>query len=122
VKPHEYFERRGRDLWCEAPIAFTTAALGGAVEVPTLADGPEELSVPAGTQTGETLTLIGRGLPDLRTGVRGSQHVTVRVVTPTKLTPRQREVLEQFAAEGGDQIETKGWFARIRDALRGEES
>ncbi len=121
VKPHEFLERRGRDVWCEVPIAFTTAALGGTILVPTLANGPEELSVPAGTQTGETLSLIGRGLPDIRTGVRGSQLISVRVATPGKLTPRQRELLEEYAAEGGDQIESKSWFARIRDALRGEE-
>ena len=121
IRPHDFFERRGRDLWCEAPIAFTTAALGGHVRVPTLLGEPEELSIPPGTQTGETFSIAGHGLPDLRTGVRGAQHVTVRIVTPTRLTPRQQALLEEFAREGGDQIESKSWFARLRDALRGEE-
>lgn len=121
VKPHEMFERRGRDLYCEVPVPFTTAALGGSVSIPTLA-GPDELKVGAGTQTGKVFLVRGKGLPDVRTGVRGSQHVRVRVVTPEKLTPRQRELLEEFAREGGDQLdEEKGWFARLRDTLSGEE-
>jgi molecular chaperone DnaJ len=121
VRPHEFFERRGRDLWCEIPIAFTMAALGGHIRVPTLTGAPEEISVPPGTQTGETISMTGHGLPDARTGVRGSQHVMVRVVTPRHLTARQRELLEEFVREGGDQIEAKGWFARLKDALRGED-
>jgi len=121
VKPHDIFERRGRDLYCEVPIPFTAAALGATIRVPTL-NGPEDLTVPAATQSGESFLLRGRGLPDVRTGVRGSEHVKVRVVIPTKLTARQRELLAEFAREGGDQIDDeKGWFARFRDALRGEE-
>ncbi len=121
VKPHEIFERRGRDLFCEVPIPFATAALGGAIQVPTL-EGAEELSIPPGTQTGEAFQMGGKGLPDVRTGVRGTEHVKVRVVTPRKLTPRQRELLADFVREGGDEIEEeKGWFARFRDALRGED-
>ncbi len=121
VKPHEIFERRARDLYCEAPVPFTVAALGGNIPVPTL-EGPEQLQIPAGTQTGKLLSLLGRGLPDARTGVRGALHVKVRIVTPKHLTPRQRELLEEYAREGGDRIEEeKGWFARFRDALRGEE-
>jgi molecular chaperone DnaJ len=121
VKPHEIFQRRGRDLFCEVPIPFVTAALGGTVSIPTL-EGPDKLTIPAGTQTGRTFAVRGKGLPDVRTGVRGSQHVKVRIVTPAKLTPRQRELLTQFAEEGGDQIEDEqGWFARFRNALRGED-
>jgi molecular chaperone DnaJ len=121
VRPHEVFERRGRDLYCKAPIPFTVAALGGSVTISTLA-GTDELKIPAGTQTGETFVVRGKGLPDVRTGVRGSQHVRVHVVTPEKLTARQRELLEEFAREGGDQVENaNGWFDRLRDALSGEE-
>jgi len=121
VKPHDIFERRGRDLFCEVPIPFTIAALGGAIRIPTL-KGPEELTIPAATQTGEEFIVRGTGLPDVRTGVRGSQHVSVRVMTPTRLTPRQRELLTEYSREGGDELEIdKGWFARFRDALRGDE-
>jgi molecular chaperone DnaJ len=121
VRQHEVFERHGRDLYCEAPIPFTTAALGGAIRIPAL-DGSEDLSIPAGTQTGEVLSIPALGLPDPRTGVRGSLRVRVRVVTPRRLTKKQRELLEEFAHEGGDEIdEEKGWFARLKDALSGEE-
>jgi molecular chaperone DnaJ len=121
VKPHEIFERRGRALYCEVPIPFTTAALGGSIRVPTL-DGPEQIDIPAGTQTGAVIPVRGKGLPDVRTGVPGSLHVKVRVVTPAKLTERQRQLLTEFAREGGDRVEDeKGWFARFRDALRGED-
>jgi molecular chaperone DnaJ len=117
VRPHRIFERRGRDIWCEVPIPFTVAALGGDVEIPTLT-GSDILHIPAGTQTGETFAVRGLGLPDARTGVRGSQHVTVRIVTPTKLTDRQRELLMQFAEESGEDVEEpKSWFSRVRDAL-----
>lgn len=120
AKEHEVFQRRGRELLCEMPIAFTTAALGGKVMIPTL-EGTKELTIPAGTQTGERLVVRDRGLPDMRTGVRGSIHVVVRVATPRKLTERQRELLGEFAQEGGDQVEDeKGWFSRLREALRGE--
>jgi molecular chaperone DnaJ len=122
VKPHEIFGRKGRDLYCEIPLPFTVAALGGTVPIPTLGE-PDELRIPAGTQTGETFVVRGKGLPDVRTGVRGSEHVRVRVITPEKLSARQRELLEEYAREGGDQVEdARGWFARVRDALRGEES
>ncbi len=121
VKPHEVFTRRGRDLYCELPIPFTVAALGGSVSVPTL-DGSDEITVPSGTQTGESFVVRGRGVPDVRTGVRGSLHVRVRVVTPRKLTPKQREILAEFAREGGEEIDDeKGWFERLRNTMRGEE-
>lgn len=120
VRPHELFERRGRDLYCEAPIPFPVATLGGAVAVPTL-HGEEQLRVPPGTQTGETFTLRGAGLPDVRTGELGDEYVTVRVVTPTRLTERQRKLLEEFARESGDEVEeSRSWFSRVRDALGGE--
>lgn len=122
VRPHEIFERQGRDLRCELPIAFTTAALGATVRAPTLGDGPQDLTIPPGTQTGESFQLVGMGLPDAHTGVRGSLYVTVQVVTPTHLTSRQQELLAEFAVEGGDQVDVpKGWFARLRQALSGEE-
>jgi molecular chaperone DnaJ len=99
VKPHEVFQRRGRDIMCEVPIPFTVAALGGSVSVPTL-EGKAELKVPAGTQTGERLTLYHLGLPDARTGVRGNLYVVVTVTVPKKLTKRQRQLLEELGKEG----------------------
>lgn len=103
VEPHETFARQGRDLACEVPIPFTVAALGGEVEIATL-NGREKVRIPAGTQTGERFRLRGHGLPDPETGVRGSLYVTVRVVTPQRLSRKQRKLLEEFAREGGDQV------------------
>ncbi len=96
VKPHPMLVRRGDDLFCDVPISFTQAALGGTIEVPTLT-GPETVEVPAGTQTGDIITLKRRGMPSQRTGKRGNQHVQVFVEVPRKLTRKQRELLESFA-------------------------
>ena len=89
--------------------------------MPTL-EGEDEVHLSPGTQTGETFTLLGHGLPDARTGVRGNQHITVRLITPRHLTDRQRELLAEYAGEGGEEVEEhRSWFERIRDAIRGEE-
>ncbi len=92
---HDFFERRGADLICEAPVTYSQAALGATIRVPTIT-GMADLKVPAGTQTGTQLRLRGSGLPDMRGYRQGDQLVTVRVETPVKLTRRQRELLEEF--------------------------
>lgn len=121
VEPHPVFERRGTELWCEVPVSFVEAALGADVEVPTL-DGQEKVSVAPGTQTGATKVLSGRGLPHKRGYGRGDLHLNFRVVTPTRLTAKQKELLRAFSAagEGGDgERERSGLFERVRDAFRG---
>lgn len=128
VRPHEFFERRGYDIYCEIPISFVQAALGDEVEVPTL-EGHAKLRIPEGTQSGALLRLRGQGIPRLRGHGRGDQFVRVRVVTPTKLNAKQREALLAFAAAGGEAIpktsespetpESKSFFHRVRDALGG---
>ena len=95
VKPHEIFVRQGADLFCELPLSFTQATLGDQVEVPVLG-GRSELSVPPGTQPGEQLRLRGKGMPHLRGPGRGDAVYQVMVEVPTKLTARQRELLEEF--------------------------
>jgi molecular chaperone DnaJ len=117
VSPHKRFTRSGQDTSVEIPIGFTQAALGATVMAPSL-DGDVPLAVPAGTQSGTTLHLRGRGMPSVRGSHRGDHHVTVRVVVPSKLTKRQREVLEEFAREGGDQGDEPSFFDRVRDAFR----
>lgn len=82
-------------------ISFVQAALGDTVEVPTV-HGKVELTIPAGTQTGKTFRLRGKGAPKLRGGGQGDQHVTVNIVTPTKLNPAQVAALKDFAKAGGD--------------------
>lgn len=101
VKEHEIFDRQGDDLFCEIPIKFTLAALGGTIEVPTLA-GRASLKIPPGTQSGTTFRLKGRGVPAIRSGHRGDQLVRVHVEVPTRLTADQRKKLEDFAIACGD--------------------
>ncbi|MCK9918281.1 molecular chaperone DnaJ, partial [Microbacteriaceae bacterium K1510] len=101
VKPHEFFEREGNDIYCEVPVNFAQAALGDEIEIPTV-DGRVKLKVPAGTQTETFFRLRGKGVPFLRGGGRGDQHVKVRVVTPTKLTDKQKELIREFAGLSGD--------------------
>jgi molecular chaperone DnaJ len=97
VQPHEFFRREGVNLFCEIAVNFTTVALGGEVQVPTL-DGSESVKVPEGTQTGTTLRLRGKGMPEVGGRSRGDLFATVQVQTPKKLSKDQRHLLEQLAA------------------------
>ncbi|MGE9293432.1 MAG: molecular chaperone DnaJ [Puniceicoccales bacterium] len=101
VKEHEIFERHESDLYCLIPIKFTLAALGGTIEVPTL-KGKASLKVPAGTQSGTTFRLRGKGMPTLRGGHHGDQLIQVEIEVPKKLNGEQREKLEEFATACGD--------------------
>jgi molecular chaperone DnaJ len=107
VKEHELFERHGDDLFCEIPIKFTLATLGGTIEVPTLF-GKATLKLPAATQSATTFRLRGKGMPHLRGSGQGDQLVRVQVEVPTNLTPEQRKKLEDFALASGDADEPVG--------------
>jgi molecular chaperone DnaJ len=98
VQEHEVFRREGSHLYCEMPISFAQAALGGSIEVPA-PDGedPAKLSIPEGTQTGTTFKVRGRGVPHLGHKGRGDLHIMVRVVIPTKLSGEQKKLIEQLA-------------------------
>jgi molecular chaperone DnaJ len=102
VRPHEVFARDGDDILCEMPISFTTAALGGELEVPTLS-GSASLKVPAGTQHGTMFRLRGKGLPNVHGHGRGDELIRVLVEVPSRLTRAQREKLEEFAKATGDE-------------------
>ncbi|MDP0500322.1 MAG: molecular chaperone DnaJ [Verrucomicrobiota bacterium JB022] len=104
VKPHSVFERQGDDLYCDVPIKFTLAALGGQIEVPTLSNesGMVALKIPAGTQSGTVFKLRDRGMPHLRGGGHGDQYVRVHIEVPKKLSTEQRKHLEAFARASGD--------------------
>jgi molecular chaperone DnaJ len=116
LKQHPLFERDGPDIHCEVPIQFVQAALGAEVDVPTV-EGKVKLQIPPGTQSGKVMRLRGKGLPTLRSSARGDQLVHVFVETPTKLTTRQRELLEAFADESDTEISpvTKGFLEKLRD-------
>jgi len=96
VQEHEYFRRDGVNLFCEIPVNFSTVALGGEIDVPTL-HGTEKVKVPEGTQTGTTLRLRGKGMPDVNGRGKGDIFATIQVITPKKLSKDQRQVLEQLA-------------------------
>ena len=102
VAEHPFFRRDGNNLSCEIPLNFTTLALGGTIDVPTL-DGHESFKVPEGTQSGTVFRLRGKGMPDVSGRGRGDLFFTAQAVTPKKLTKEQRPLLEQLeqgAAEG----------------------
>jgi molecular chaperone DnaJ len=96
VQDHKFFRRDGNNLFCEIPVNFTTVALGGEIQVPTL-DGSEPVKVPEGTPTGTTLRLRGKGMPDVSGRGRGDLFATVQVQTPKKLSREQRRLLEDLA-------------------------
>jgi molecular chaperone DnaJ len=116
VRPHPLFARDGTDLHIQVPVSFVQAALGAEIEVPTL-DGKVPLRIPEGTQSGKTFRLAGKGLPALGGRSRGEQVVQIFVEVPTKLTDRQRELLEQFASESGTEVSpfTKSFVEKLRD-------
>ncbi len=120
VAPHPIFQRDGHDLHCRAPVPFVTAALGGAIEVPTLDGGKAKIAIPEGTQSGRQFRLRGKGMPVLRGGnARGDLYVELMVETPVKLSKKQKELLKAFEAESapGTQPESEGFFARVKEFL-----
>lgn len=119
VKPHSFFRREENTILLELGVNIAQAALGDKIKVPTL-DGDEDLLVPPGTQTGETFRLRGKGVPYLKRNGRGDQLVMVQVVTPTKLTARQKELLCELGNSlGKEQVQQceKGFFQKIKDAI-----
>ncbi len=124
VKSHDFFERDGDDIYCEVPLTFVQAALGDEIEIPTLTE-KVKLKIPAGTQTGTYFRLKGKGVPRLRGYGQGDQHVKVTVVTPTKLTDEQKNLLRDFAGIAGESnVEQnehhESIFERMKKAFRGE--
>ncbi|KRL68759.1 chaperone protein dnaJ [Lentilactobacillus parakefiri DSM 10551] len=119
VKPSKDFTRDGATIYVDQPITFARAALGGKIKVKTV-HGDVELKVPAGTQTGTTFRLKGKGAPRLRGNGNGDERVTVNVVTPKSLNKNQKIALEAFAKASGDNIAGKGgsnFFDKMKDAF-----
>ncbi|KRG15538.1 molecular chaperone DnaJ [Lederbergia galactosidilytica] len=119
VKNHEFFERDGDDIYCEMPITFAQAALGDEIEVPTLY-GKVKLKIPVGTQTGTTFRLRGKGVPNVRGYGTGDQHVQVKVITPTKLTEQQKQLLRDFAELSGNipDEQHESFFDKVKRAFK----
>ncbi|MGH8460635.1 MAG: molecular chaperone DnaJ [Stenotrophobium sp.] len=123
VRPHDFFERDGSDLFCTIPISFIDAALGGDKDVPTL-QGRETLHIAEGCQSGKQFRLRGKGVKSVRGGPAGDLICTVRVETPIKLNKQQKELLRQFGdtltGEAGRHTpETESWLGKARKFLDG---
>jgi len=116
VQPHPIFVRDNLDIICDVPISFVQAALGAEIDVPTL-EGKVKMKIPPGTQSTKVFRMKGRGIKDVQGYRQGDQHVRIKVETPTHLTPRQRELLKEFAAAGGEESHpmSKGFFEKMKE-------
>lgn len=119
VKRHALFEREGTTLAARLPVTFTTAALGGSVDIPDLDGSTNTLEIPVGIQSGKQLRVRGAGMPVLQGRGRGDLVVEIMVETPTRLTRRQKEILEEFRdTETGDECpESRSFFSKLKDAF-----
>jgi molecular chaperone DnaJ len=124
-RKHPVFERHGTELHAVVPVPMTAAALGTSLKLETL-DGPVDIEVRPGTQSGAEIPLRGRGVPRLRGNGRGDLHVHLEVQTPTKLDAEQEELLRKLATLRGEEFPegefkpgAQGLFSRIRDAFNG---
>ena len=121
VKPHEFFQRDGADIFCRVPVSMTTAALGGQFEVGTVDGQKTRVKVPPGTQSGKQFRLRSKGMPVMRSAQHGDMYIQVAVETPQKLTTRQRELLEEFEREAvaENSPESHGFFGRMKTFFDG---
>jgi molecular chaperone DnaJ len=119
IAKHAIFQREGNTLYARAPISFTTAALGGEIEIPDPSGTRHAIRIQPGTQSGREVRQRGAGMPVLQGRGRGDLVVQISVETPTKLSQKQRELLEAFrATETGDECpQTQGFFSKIKSAL-----
>ena len=119
IKEHKIFQREGDDLYCELPISFSVAALGGEIDVPTL-EGKAQVKVPAGTQGGQLFKLRGKGIVNVNGRGRGDLFARLIVEVPTRLNTEQRNKLEEFAALCSDQNTPmrKSFFERAREFFK----
>ncbi len=112
VEPHEIFKRDEEDIYAEIPIAYSEAALGATVDVPTL-QGKAELKIPSGTQTGTIFRIKGKGIQKLNKDAYGDEYIKVIVTTPSKLSKKQKELLEQLKKEDDASKKRKGFIDKI---------
>jgi molecular chaperone DnaJ len=117
VHQHDLFERDGKNLYCEVPISFVMAAMGGEIEVPAL-NGRVKLKIPAETQTDRVFRVKGMGVPSVRGGDHGDLMCKVLIETPVNLTAKQKELLTQFdktiSASNKHNPKSSTWFDRVK--------
>jgi molecular chaperone DnaJ len=116
VKEHPFFRREGKDILCEVPVSFVQAALGAEIEVPTL-EGKATLKIPPGTQPGQTFKLKGKGIAGPNGKGKGDLYIKIQVEIPIKLSPKQRQLLEEFAksSQGDESPMVKSFFEKFRE-------
>jgi len=121
IAPHDVFHRDGGNIYCQVPLPMTTAALGGAVEVPTVEGVRAKVTIPEGTQTGDQFRLRSKGMSQLRSKARGDMYIEIEVETPKNLSAKQKEILEQFREAGGDDNSPKAsrFFEKVKDLWEG---
>ncbi len=124
VARHKLFEREGNNLHCRVPVSMAKAALGGAIEVPTIDGGRGRVQIPEGSQSGRQMRLRGKGMPALRGGATGDMFIELAVETPVNLTPRQKEILKEFdeISEENTNPETRSFFSSVKsfwDGMKG---
>lgn len=115
VRPHKLFVREGTSIHCDVPISMVTAALGGEVEIPTIDGKKAVVKVPAGTQSGSILKLKGKGMPILRSSLRGDMLIHTKVETPVNLTDKQKELLREFDKDHTAHPQSDGFFAKVKE-------
>jgi molecular chaperone DnaJ len=124
IKPHEFFQRDGADIFCRVPISMVTAALGGSIEVPTVDGARTRVKIPEGSESGKQFRLRGKGMPVLRSKTSGDMYIQIDVETPKSLNRRQRELLQEFekASDKGTNPESAGFFAKMASFFDGRNS
>ena len=117
IKPHPIFKRDAEMLFCQVPIPMATATLGGNLEVPTIEGKRARMKIPAGTQSGRQFRLKGKGMPELNGGYVGDMIIETQVETPVNLTKRQKELMQEFAEEGGNDVspQSEGFFTKVKE-------
>ncbi|PRZ49479.1 molecular chaperone DnaJ [Tritonibacter scottomollicae] len=124
VARHELFEREGNNLHCRVPVSMAKAALGGAIEVPTIDGGRGRVQIPEGSQSGRQMRLRNKGMPALRGGGVGDMFIELAVETPVSLTARQKEILKEFdeLSEENNNPESRSFFSSVKsfwDGMKG---
>ncbi|MCE7030216.1 molecular chaperone DnaJ [Jiella avicenniae] len=121
IRPHEFFQREGADLFCKVPLSMTTAALGGNIDVQTLDGNTSRVKIPEGTQSGTQFRLRAKGMPVLKSPQTGDLFIQVAIETPQNLSRRQRELLEEFEriSSTENSPQSSGFFARMKEFFEG---
>lgn len=117
VKPHAFFKREAANIYCRVPIKFTTAVLGGNIEVPTIDGSKVKVNIPEGTQSGHQFRLKGKGMSQMRSSARGDMFIHVTVETPVNLSKKQKELMKEFDEQSGgkESPEAEGFFSKVKE-------